>query len=119
VSAACAAVRREAWEQVGGFDEANLPNVLNDVDLCLRLGEAGWKIVWTPYAELFHDESTSRGLDDEGPGRQAYDQAAAWMKTRWGTRGLREDPYYNPNLTLDAEDLSLAWPPRVALTDPG
>jgi glycosyltransferase involved in cell wall biosynthesis len=119
VTAACAVIRREAWEQIGGFDETNLPNALNDVDLCLRLSEAGWKIVWTPYAELFHDESTGRDIDSNGPLREAYDPAAAWMKTRWGTEGLRKDPYYNPNLTLDAEDLSLAWPPRVALAEPG
>lgn len=119
VTAACAVIRREAWEQVGGFDEANLPNVLNDVDLCLRLGKAGWQIVWTPYAELFHDEATSRDPDIEGSRRDRYDRAAAWMVSRWGAEGLRRDPHYNPNLTLDAEDLSLAWPPRIALTDPG
>jgi hypothetical protein len=83
------------------------------------LSEAGWKIVWTPYAELFHEESTGRDIDSNGPLGEAYDRAAAWMKTRWGTEGLRKDRYYNPNLTLDAEDLSLAWPPRVALTEPG
>lgn len=117
VTAACAVIRRDAWEHIGGFDEANLPNVLNDVDLCLRLSEAGWKIVWTPYAELFHDESSDPDIDGEGPGRESYAQAVSWMKTRWGTNGLRKDPYYNPNLTLDAEDLSLAWPPRVAMAE--
>ncbi|HSZ36904.1 MAG TPA: glycosyltransferase family 2 protein [Acidimicrobiales bacterium] len=118
VTAACAVIRREAWQQVGGFDEANLPNVLNDVDLCLRLSEAGWNIVWTPYAELFHDESTGRGLEgDEGPELNSYKQAAAWVRARWGTEGLRNDPHYNPNLTLDAEDFSLAWPPRIAVAD--
>jgi GT2 family glycosyltransferase len=118
VTAACAVIRREAWEQIGGLDDVNLPNVLNDVDLCLRLSEAGWKIVWTPYAELLHDESTGRNGEGDGPLRNDYDRAAAWMKARWGTEGLRKDPYYNPNLTLDAEDLSVAWPPRVALTEP-
>lgn len=119
VTAACVVIRRDAWEKIGGFDEANLPNVFNDVDLCLRLGEAGWKIVWTPYAELFHDESSRRDPDKDGIRRNAYDAALEWMRSRWGTDGLRKDPYYNPNLTLDAEDFSLAWPPRVALTDPG
>jgi glycosyltransferase involved in cell wall biosynthesis len=119
VTAACAVIRREAWEEINGFDEASLPNVLNDVDLCLRLRAAGWDVVWTPYAELFHSESTSRGLDNEGPRAEAYAQAVAWMQTRWGVVGLRDDPYYNPNLSLDAEDFSLAWPPRVAISDPG
>jgi O-antigen biosynthesis protein len=119
VTAACAVVRREAWEEVHGFDEASLPNVLNDVDLCLRLREAGWDIVWTPYAELFHHESTSRGLDNEGPQGEAYAQAVDWVKTRWGVAGLRNDPYYSPNLSLDDEDFSLAWPPRVPRSSPG
>lgn len=119
VTSACAVIRREAWEQVGGFDEANLPNALNDIDLCLRLREAGWNIVWTPYAELFHDDAIGRDSDREGTRRDAYERAEAWMKARWGTDGLRKDAYYNPNLTLDAEDLSLAWPPRVAVADPG
>jgi glycosyltransferase involved in cell wall biosynthesis/2-polyprenyl-3-methyl-5-hydroxy-6-metoxy-1,4-benzoquinol methylase len=115
VTAACTVVRREAWRQVGGFDEASLPNVLNDVDLCLRLGQAGWDIVWTPYAELFHHESTSRGVDNEGPQAEAFDRAVAVMETKWGIEGLRNDPHYSPNLSLDAEDFSLAWPPRVPL----
>jgi glycosyltransferase involved in cell wall biosynthesis/2-polyprenyl-3-methyl-5-hydroxy-6-metoxy-1,4-benzoquinol methylase len=115
VTAACMAVRREAWQQVGGFDEVSLPNVLNDVDLCLRLRQAGWDIVWTPYAELFHHESTSRGIDNEGPRAAAFDKAVAVMETKWGIEGLRNDPRYSPNLSLDAEDFSLAWPPRVPL----
>lgn len=119
VTGACLVVRREAWDQVGGFDEANLPTALNDVDLCLRLREAGWSIVWTPYAELFHEAPTGPHTDVAGSGQEASDRAAAWMKTRWGAEGLRKDRYYNPNLSLDAEDFSLAWPPRLALTDPG
>jgi O-antigen biosynthesis protein len=115
VTAACMAIRRDAWDQVDGFDEINLPNVLNDVDLCLRLRQAGWGIVWTPYAELFHHESTSRGIDDEGPQAAAFAKSAAFMETRWGLEGLRNDPYYSPNLSLDCEDFSLAWPPRVPL----
>ncbi len=67
VTAACAVVRREAWDQVGGFDEKNLPIAFNDIDFCLRLREAGWEIVWTPYAELYHHESTSRGLGHHRP----------------------------------------------------
>jgi glycosyltransferase involved in cell wall biosynthesis/2-polyprenyl-3-methyl-5-hydroxy-6-metoxy-1,4-benzoquinol methylase len=113
VTAACMVVRREAWRQISGFDEPSLPNVLNDVDLCLRLRQAGWDIVWTPYAELFHYESTSRGIDNEGPQAEAFAGAVAVMETKWGMEVLRNDPYYSPNLSLDAEDFSLAWPPRV------
>ena len=107
VTAACMAVRREAWRQVGGFDEASLPNVLNDVDLCLRLSQSGWDIVWTPYAELFHHESTSRGIDSEGPQAEAFARAVSVMETKWGIESLRNDPRYSPNLSLDAEDFSL------------
>ncbi len=114
VTAACAVVRREAWDAVNGFDEEHLPAVFNDVDFCLRLREAGWGLVWTPYAELFHRESTSGGIDDEGPPAEAFGRAVAYMEMRWSFMGLRQDPYYSPNLTLDAEDFSLAWPPRTS-----
>ena len=70
VTAACIVVRREAWDQVGGLDEENLPIAFNDVDFCLRLREAGWEIVWTPHAQLLHHESISRGPDDQGPPRR-------------------------------------------------
>jgi glycosyltransferase involved in cell wall biosynthesis/2-polyprenyl-3-methyl-5-hydroxy-6-metoxy-1,4-benzoquinol methylase len=112
VTAACMVVRREAWEKVNGFDEVNLPVAYNDVDLCLRLRDAGWEIAWTPHAELFHHESISRGPDT---GRaDAYAREVAYMQMRWGSTGLRNDPYYNPNLTMDLEDLSFAWPPRAS-----
>jgi glycosyltransferase involved in cell wall biosynthesis len=118
VTAACMVVRREAWEQVHGFDEQNLPIAFNDVDLCLRLRETGWSVVWTPYAELFHRESVSRGPDDVGPRADAFKREIVYMEQRWGFDWLRQDPFYNPNLTLDSEDFSLAWPPR-ALLEPG
>jgi glycosyltransferase involved in cell wall biosynthesis len=118
VTAACMVVRREAWEQVQGFDDQNLPIAFNDVDLCIRLQESGWSVVWTPYAELFHRESITRGRDDVGPRADAFKREVVYMEQRWGFDWLRRDPYYNPNLALDAEDFSLAWPPRVAL-EPG
>lgn len=112
VTAACVAVRREAWEQVEGMDEVNLPVAFNDVDLCMRLREAGWEIVWTPHAQLLHHESISRGPDTEGPRAEAFAREVLYMEKRWGFDGLRKDKYYNPNLSLNAEDYSLAWPPR-------
>jgi O-antigen biosynthesis protein len=115
VTAACMLVRREAWEQIGGMDEVNLPVAFNDVDLCLRLRAAGWEIVWTPYAELYHHESLSRGPDTVGERADDFKQEVAYVEARWGFEALRRDKYYNPNLTLDAEDYSLAWPPRVHL----
>ena len=67
VTAACIVVRREAWDQLAGLDETNLPVAFNDVDFCLRLREAAWEIVWTPCAQLLHHESISRGPDNQGP----------------------------------------------------
>jgi O-antigen biosynthesis protein len=114
VTGACVVVRRQAWEEVGGLDEEFLPIAFNDVDFCLRLRAAGWRIVWTPYAELIHHESATRGPDTHGAAFERFAVESRIMKMRWG-RVLRSDPYYNPNLTLDAEDYALAWPPRVSL----
>ena len=67
VTGACVAIRRAVFFEVGGLDEINLAVVFNDVDLCLRLGDHGCRVVWTPFAELFHLESASRGLDSDDP----------------------------------------------------
>jgi GT2 family glycosyltransferase len=113
VTAACMVVRRAAWDEVGGLDEVNLPVAFNDVDFCLRLRAAGWRVVWTPYAELFHHESVSRGPDHVGPRAAEFVRETEYMLSHWaGT--LSSDPFYNPNLTLVGEDFSLAWPPRVS-----
>ncbi len=113
VTAACMAVRREAWDQVGGLEEENLAIAFNDVDFCLRLREAGWRIVWSPHATLYHHESVSRGPDDVGYRVHEFAKEIQYVKGRWGDSLLR-DPAYNPNLTLDTEDFSLSWPPRVS-----
>ncbi len=98
VTAACMMMRREVFDLVGGFDE-NLSVSFNDVDLCLRVREKGFRIVYTPYAELYHHESASRGY--------AVDpKDIEFMLVRWGDT-LRNDPYYNPNLTLERPDFSL------------
>jgi GT2 family glycosyltransferase len=111
VTAACMVVRRSAFEQVGGLDEVNLPIAFNDVDFCLRLREAGWRVVWTPFAELTHFESVTRG-PDTGARAEGFSRETGYMQERWGDL-LRRDPAYNPNLTLEHEDFSLAFPPRV------
>ena len=114
VTGACMLVRRQAWDEVGGLDERDLAVAFNDVDFCLRLGRAGWRVVWTPYAELFHLESLSRG--SELLREREFAREIDVMKRRW-SRALVSDPAYNPNLTLVYEDWSLAWPPRVSLVD--
>lgn len=112
VTAACLVVRKQLYEQVGGLDEVELKIAYNDVDFCLRLAEAGHRTVWTPHAELFHHESATRGSDMTPEKRERFEREQACMRARWGSL-IAADPAYNPNLTLDAEDFGLAWPPRV------
>ncbi|WP_083537715.1 glycosyltransferase [Pseudoxanthomonas mexicana] len=110
VTAACMVVRREIFEEVGGFDEA-LPVAFNDIDFCLRLLQAGYRNVWTPYAELYHHESASRGSEDSPEKQARFAAEVHAMKWRWGDL-LHDDVAYNPNLTLDQGDYGLAFPPR-------
>jgi GT2 family glycosyltransferase len=111
VTAACALVRREVYLQLGGFDE-NLAVTFNDIDFCLRLREAGYWIVWTPYAELIHYESASRGFDDSTAKQVRFLAEVDYMKAKWGDM-LQHDPFYNPNLSLGENLFTLAFPPRT------
>ncbi len=108
VTAACMMTRRGVFDEVGGFDE-RLGMALNDVDFCLRLREKGYRIVWTPYAELYHRESATRGPYDTAEKRQRLREETEYLRRRWGAR-LEWDPYYSPNLTRDRHDFS----PRLA-----
>jgi O-antigen biosynthesis protein len=110
VTAACLVVRREAYNEVGGFDET-LAVAYNDVDFCLRLREKGYRNVWTPFAELYHHESATRGAEDTDEKRVRFQREVDIMKARWGNV-LLFDPAYNPNLALRGENFSLADPPR-------
>jgi glycosyltransferase involved in cell wall biosynthesis len=112
VTAACLVIRREIYEKVEGLNEVDLQVTFNDVDFCLRVREAGFRNVWTPYAELYHHESASRGSDDVPEKRARFDKEVQYMKRRWG-KLLPYDPAYNPNLTLDYSDFSLSYPPRI------
>ena len=107
VTGACLVMRRNVFEEVGGLEEKHLKVAFNDVDFCLRIRERGYRIVWTPYAELYHLESASRGIDDTFKKYRRLQHELNYMKTRWGET-LLNDPYYNPNLTLEYEDFSLA-----------
>ena len=111
VTAACMLVRKEVFDVVGGFDEKNLSVAFNDVDLCLRIQEKGFNNVWTPYAEMYHYESATRGYEDTPEKQERFNKEVNYMKQRWGN-ALLVDPAYNPNLTLDREDFSFACPPR-------
>ncbi|MEN3381591.1 MAG: hypothetical protein V7608_1635, partial [Hyphomicrobiales bacterium] len=105
VTAACLLVRREVYDQVGGLDES-LTVAFNDVDFCLRVAAAGYLNLWTPFAELIHHESVSRGRDLTAAKARRFADEHAIMQRRWGA-ALLDDPYYSPHLTRDAEDFSL------------
>ncbi|WP_302138324.1 glycosyltransferase family 2 protein [Halomonas alkalicola] len=106
VTAACLLLRREVFDAVGGLNETDLAVAYNDVDLCLKVREAGYRNLWTPHAELYHHESVSRGADDTPKKRARALREADYMRRTWG-RMLDQDPAYNPNLTLIHEDFSL------------
>jgi glycosyltransferase involved in cell wall biosynthesis len=111
VTGACLVVAREAYEMVGGLDEA-LHVAFNDIDFCLRLGEAGYRNIWTPFAELYHHESASRGSEDTEEKQQRFASEVDLMVRRWSSR-LESDPAYNPNLSLESLHSELATPPRA------
>lgn len=112
VTAACFAVRKTVYDEVGGLNENDLKIAYNDVDFCLRVRDQGYRVLYTPYAQLYHHESVSRGYEDSPEKIDRLLAEQAYMKERWGER-LLHDPYYNPNLTLEREDFSLAYPPRI------
>jgi GT2 family glycosyltransferase len=112
VTGACMLVRRAEFDEVGGFNEAEFPVAFNDVDLCFRLRQRGLRVLWTPYAELYHYESASRGHDNT-PEKQARLSIEADAMRRLHTAILLSDPYFNPNVSLDTETPTLAWPPRI------
>ncbi|RME61217.1 MAG: glycosyltransferase, partial [Candidatus Dadabacteria bacterium] len=112
VTAACLITYRSVYKEVGGLDEGVLAVAFNDIDFCLKVGKAGYKIVWTSYAELYHYESASRGYESTPQKFARFEREVSVMKERWGEI-LENDPFYNPNLTLTSENFALAFPPRV------
>ena len=106
VTGACLLVKTSVYDAVGGLDE-QFAVAFNDVDFCLRVRDAGYRIVWTPYAELTHYESKSRGGDEKDPAKAARFAAEQQrLYTIHGKENILDDPYYNPNLTRDREDFS-------------
>jgi GT2 family glycosyltransferase len=102
VTAACLMTRRAVFQEIGGFDEA-FDISYNDVDLCLRLRQRGYLVVYTPYASLYHHQSASRGAYDPVADRK-YEEL---LRARWPRLFEDGDPYYNPHLTLSDFDFSL------------
>jgi GT2 family glycosyltransferase len=105
-------IRRGIYLEVGGLDEKNLAIDFNDVDFCLKVRAAGYRNVWTPFAELYHHESASRGDNLAPEQRPRAEAEAAFMREKWGAL-LCEDPAYNPNLTLQSAHFALAGEPRL------
>lgn len=113
VTAACLIIKKSIFDQVNGLDEEHLKIAFNDVDFCLRVQEAGYRNVWTPFAEMYHHESATRGLEDTPEKQQRFMKEITYIQARWPN--IQNDYSYSPNLTLDHEDFGLAWPPRVKL----
>jgi len=107
VTAACLLVKKDIFHQVGGLNENELTVAFNDVDFCLRVREAGYRNLWTPYAELYHHESVSRGEENTPEKLARFEFEKKYMKMTWGEK-LQKDPAYNPNLNHDVEDFSIA-----------
>ncbi len=106
VTGACLMTSREKYDEVGGFDEG-FEVSLNDVDFCLKLRQKGYLNIFTPFAEMYHYESASRGLDLEGENAKRYDKESEHFRTKWKEVLDKGDPYYNPNFSLDRSDFSL------------
>jgi len=106
VTGACLMVKKELFEKVGGLDTGFAVS-LNDVDFCLKLRKEGYLNVFTPFAELYHFESISRGLDDAGEKAQRYNKESEVFRDKWKEELAKGDPYYNPNFSLDRSDYSL------------
>ncbi len=106
VTGACLMVSRKKYDEVGGFDES-FEVSLNDVDFCLKLRQKGYLNVFTPFAELYHYESLSRGLDLQGKNAERYEKESEHFRTKWKEVLDKGDPYYNPNFSLDRSDFSL------------
>lgn len=106
VTGACLLVKKALFEKVGGLGE-DFAVSLNDVDFCLKLRELGYLNVFTPFAELYHYESISRGSDMNGNNAERYNKESDYFKAKWKEVLDKGDPYFNPNFSLDKSDFSL------------
>ena len=113
VTGACLLVKKRLYVEAGGLDE-DFAVSLNDVDFCLKLRRMGYLNVFTPFAELYHYESVSRGLDDKGEKAQRYNRESERFREKWKAELEAGDPYFNPNFSLDKSDFSLKIQGRKA-----
>lgn len=109
VTAACMLLPRRVWDEMHGLDEG-YQVAFNDVDLCMRIRRSGYLVVWTPYAELYHYESKSRGYEDTPEKQLRFAGEINRFRQEWAAELAAGDPYYNPNLTLRFNDFRLRQP---------
>ncbi|MBL4772625.1 MAG: glycosyltransferase family 2 protein [Alcanivoracaceae bacterium] len=112
-TAACLMMKKSVFIEVGGFDEELFKIAYNDVDLCLKIRQAGYLITYTPYAQLYHYESKSRGFDDSPEKSDRFNQEIKNYQQKWGKRYKDGDMYYNPNLSQNSEKISLNIDPSI------
>jgi GT2 family glycosyltransferase len=106
VTAACMMVKKRIFEEVGGLTE-ELAVAYNDVDLCLKVQRAGYRVVYTPYAQAYHYESKTRGKEDSPEKQKRLQKESAYMLQNWGEILKYGDPYYNPNFSKNSMDCTL------------
>ncbi len=114
VTGACQLMRRSLFEKLGGLDERHLAVAYNDIDFCLRVREAGLRVVYTPHARLLHHHSASRGSDIRIDRLASFTWEREYMRTRWA-HVIFDDPFFNPNLSLSGKRGRLATAPRPRL----
>lgn len=107
VTGACLMVKKSIYEEVDGLDESFTIS-LNDVDLCLKIRAKGYLNIFTPFAELYHYESKTRGME-EGEKLRRYERECAHFRDKWKEQLDAGDPYYNPNFSLDYSDFTLRF----------
>ncbi len=112
VTAACLAIKKDIFILVGELDEENLKVAYNDVDFCLKVQQSGYRNIWTPFAQLFHHESLSRGSDKDIHQYDRFMKEQAYMLKKWDIL-MGRDPFFNPNLHIDTFRTEYAFPPRV------
>ena len=106
VTAACMMVRKEVFDAVGGFTE-ELAVAFNDIDLCMKIRSSGHLIVYNPFAELYHYESKSRGLENTPEKKSRFGKELKYFQKKWPEILRDGDPYYSPNLSMITQDFSL------------
>ncbi|WP_254924071.1 glycosyltransferase family 2 protein [Bordetella genomosp. 4] len=112
VTAACLLTHKSLYQSLGGLNEANLTVAFNDVDFCLRIRDAGKRVLWTPHALLYHHESITRGKDISPAQIQRARSEVEYMRYRWAHL-MHHDPFYNPNLNYQHPDFGLSGMPHV------